>query len=301
MAWLTRQDLSVYSRKPKEPDINTLSYWVARLEPIIRAEDIGEIIVVLANRCGSEEEAVYAGTSCVLGIEEGEVKVYGILGRGQRELLVVDTTDPPQFKLVAERNAVIQEDTMQSRNAPTVLDPEQDIPYHSDIPGKGRNSLAVSIDAVLVDVNAVSPANFTASQAFFSPEPPQAEERLWKLRSSILGSESLGQSPSTSISSSVQSPVHILKDLTPPHAGRSRPSPEERLLERGSERRTEGLSDRQSGRPPGPAEKPLEVLQITPVNGWDVEHHDQPPDSASSMEVNTPWESSISNWRRRNY
>jgi len=105
MAWLTREDARSYSRKPKEPDMDTLSYWLARLEPIIRAETEGEIIVVMANRTGTEEEAVYAGTSAVLGIHAGEVKVYGILGRGEKELLVVDTKKRPQAKLVSMPNS----------------------------------------------------------------------------------------------------------------------------------------------------------------------------------------------------
>jgi hypothetical protein len=85
--------------------METLAYWLARLEPIIRAESVGEVIVVMANRCGTEEEAVYAGTSAVLGITEGEVKVYGILGRGEKELLVVDTSKRPQAKLISEPNS----------------------------------------------------------------------------------------------------------------------------------------------------------------------------------------------------
>lgn len=102
MAWLTREEARSYSRAPKQPDMDTLSYWLSRLEPLIRAEMDGEIIVVLANRCGTEDDAVYAGTSTVLGIDAGEVKVYGILGRGEKELLVVDTSQPPQAKLVSE-------------------------------------------------------------------------------------------------------------------------------------------------------------------------------------------------------
>lgn len=102
MAWLTREDARSYSRAPKEPDMDTLSYWLARLEPLIRAEGEDEIIVVLANRCGSEGEAVYAGSSAVLGIQAGEVKVYGILGRGEKELLMVDTSKRPQAKLISQ-------------------------------------------------------------------------------------------------------------------------------------------------------------------------------------------------------
>jgi protein N-terminal amidase len=83
--------------------MDTLSYWLARLEPLIRAETEDEIIVVLANRCGSEDEAVYAGSSAVLGIQAGEVKVYGILGRGEKELLMVDTSKRPQAKLISQQ------------------------------------------------------------------------------------------------------------------------------------------------------------------------------------------------------
>ncbi|OBT99222.1 Carbon-nitrogen hydrolase [Pseudogymnoascus verrucosus] len=102
MAWVTREDARSYSRTPKEPDMETLAYWVARLEPLIRCEDDGEIIIVLANRTGVEGDAVYAGTSAVLGIQSGEVKLYGVLGRGERELLVVDTSNRPQAKLVSD-------------------------------------------------------------------------------------------------------------------------------------------------------------------------------------------------------
>jgi protein N-terminal amidase len=102
MAWLTREDARSYSRSPKDPDMETLSYWLARLEPVIRAETEGEIIVVIANRSGTEEEAVYAGTSTVLGLQGGEVKVYGILGRGEKELLVVDTKRRPEAKLISQ-------------------------------------------------------------------------------------------------------------------------------------------------------------------------------------------------------
>ncbi len=100
MAWLTREDARHSSRLPKEPDMDTLTYWVKRLEPLIRAEGDDEIIVIFANRTGTEEEAVYAGTSAVIGIKSGEVSVYGLLGRGEKELLVVDTDAPPFAQLV---------------------------------------------------------------------------------------------------------------------------------------------------------------------------------------------------------
>lgn len=40
-----------------------------------------------------------------MGIHAGEVKVYGILGRGEKELLIVDTNKRPQAKLVSEPNS----------------------------------------------------------------------------------------------------------------------------------------------------------------------------------------------------
>ncbi|KAL1876884.1 hypothetical protein VTK73DRAFT_9037 [Phialemonium thermophilum] len=101
MAWLTLADATEFSQLPQDPDMETLTYWVQRLEPVIRAERSEEIIVVFANRCGTEGNAVYSGTSAVLGIKDGEVSVYGLLGRGTKELLVVDTDLTPFAKLVS--------------------------------------------------------------------------------------------------------------------------------------------------------------------------------------------------------
>ncbi|KAI1458499.1 carbon-nitrogen hydrolase [Annulohypoxylon moriforme] len=100
MAWLTTEDFGVYSSKSSEPDLDTLTYWLTRLEPLIRAETEEEIIVIFANRTGVEDNAVYAGTSAVIGIQDGEVNVYGVLSRGAKELLVVDTDTAPYAKLV---------------------------------------------------------------------------------------------------------------------------------------------------------------------------------------------------------
>ncbi|GJC93651.1 N-terminal amidase [Colletotrichum higginsianum] len=99
MAWMTREDGRMFSRMPNEPDLDTLTYWLTRLEPLIRAENGDEVIVIFCNRTGIEDDAVYAGTSAVVGIQDGEVKIYGLLGRGEKELLVVDTTNPPYAKL----------------------------------------------------------------------------------------------------------------------------------------------------------------------------------------------------------
>lgn len=56
--------------------------------------------MVFANRTGIEGNATYAGTSAVVGIQSGEVRIYGILGRGEKELLVVDIDSTPLAKLV---------------------------------------------------------------------------------------------------------------------------------------------------------------------------------------------------------
>lgn len=89
--------------------MDTLIYWVQRLEPIIRDESHEEIIVVFCNRTGMEDDVVYAGTSAVIGIKDGEVSVYGVLGRGEKNILVVDTDDKPFGKLVHRPETPVKE------------------------------------------------------------------------------------------------------------------------------------------------------------------------------------------------
>ncbi|KAK6206188.1 N-terminal amidase [Colletotrichum tabaci] len=125
MAWMTREDGRMFSRMPNEPDMDTLTYWVTRLEPLIRAEKKEEIIIVFCNRTGIEDDAVYAGTSAVIGIQDGEVKVYGLLGRGERELLVFDTENPPYGKLVyrpeSEKSPITSSELLQLGGFPSPL------------------------------------------------------------------------------------------------------------------------------------------------------------------------------------
>ncbi|AEO56128.1 hypothetical protein MYCTH_2090061 [Thermothelomyces thermophilus ATCC 42464] len=99
-AWLTNDERTGFLACPDAPDLYTLTYWAQRLEPVIRTGASEETVVVFANRSGVEDEATYAGTSTVLGIRDGQVSVYGILGRGVEELLVVDTDKPPLGRLV---------------------------------------------------------------------------------------------------------------------------------------------------------------------------------------------------------
>ncbi|KAL2126002.1 hypothetical protein VTI74DRAFT_1975 [Chaetomium olivicolor] len=98
-AWLTNDERTAFLSSPEEPDVATLSYWARRLEPILRTGSSEETIVVIGNRCGVEDDATYAGTSTVLGFKDGEISVYGILGRGVEQLLVVDTDKPPFAKM----------------------------------------------------------------------------------------------------------------------------------------------------------------------------------------------------------
>ncbi|KAK1760627.1 hypothetical protein QBC47DRAFT_10793 [Echria macrotheca] len=110
MAWLTLQNRTSFTPLSLEPDMETLTYWAQRLEPVIRAGHEEEIIVVFCNRCGIEDEVVYAGTSAVIGIKNGEVSVYGLLGRGVKELLIVNTDLPPFAKLVDRSDATETKD-----------------------------------------------------------------------------------------------------------------------------------------------------------------------------------------------
>lgn len=129
MAWLTNADPWEFSRSPGEPDLETLMYWIARLEPIIKIHSNQEVIVVFANRTGTEDEATYAGTSAVVGIKEGEVLVYGILGRGEKELLVVDTDEKPFARLVHRTaNGVPAADSGDSLSGEEATSPERNAP-----------------------------------------------------------------------------------------------------------------------------------------------------------------------------
>jgi protein N-terminal amidase len=160
MAWLTRENARSYSRCPKDPDMETLSYWLARMEPLIRAETEGEIICVFANRTGIEDEAVYAGTSAVLGIHAGEVKVYGILGRGEKELLVVDTNKRPQAKLVSEPNSTASDaKEIDSRDSKSATD-------WNDNPAVDGNYIMDRLDSIMtsgIELNPDERTNSTVS------------------------------------------------------------------------------------------------------------------------------------------
>jgi protein N-terminal amidase len=205
--------------------MDTLSYWLARMEPLIRAETEGEIICVFANRSGTEGEAVYAGTSAVLGIHAGEVKVYGILGRGEKELLVVDTNKRPQAKLISEPNSTasdhrdIPKDTpndipngiihgakgarksTNDSSAESRADASIDARTDSTVSNRSDLSLNTNVTACTIPdfsdacfpksmedvITPLSPVDANSPSAFFSPRSrrPEGETLLDNLKSSI--------------------------------------------------------------------------------------------------------------------
>ena len=116
MAWLTRllpQELEI---EPDKPDMETVAYWTERFFPFIESAPREEIIVVFANRCGTEgnvrdsthvengevveegDRVCYAGSSCVMRFQDGGIRMFdkgdgvAILGKSEEGLLVVDTS-----------------------------------------------------------------------------------------------------------------------------------------------------------------------------------------------------------------
>jgi hypothetical protein len=231
MAWLTREDSRSYSRSPKDPDMETLSYWLGRLEPVIRAETQGEIIFVFANRTGIEDDAVYAGTSAILGIHDGEVKVYGILGRGEKELLIVDTNKRPQAKLVSEPNSAASQPNRSS---------ETSGPSHHSIDSMMSDASGQTVDSentayttpdldpieliqkIEEAMTPVSPVDANSPSAFYAPQARYPEPDTFKgtLKSSI-GQPQI--SPAKSVSPAVDRPVSP-KSRNASRNGRHEPS-----------------------------------------------------------------------------
>lgn len=106
MAWLTRLDTSELLAHAGEPDLDTLSYWVGRLKPLVEAEK--EVIAVFGNRCGQEagknplgvEEGVrYAGSSWIGKVGNGVAKIWEIMGRAEEGVMVADTEKEPKWVL----------------------------------------------------------------------------------------------------------------------------------------------------------------------------------------------------------
>ncbi|KAM3504216.1 hypothetical protein MY10362_003708 [Beauveria mimosiformis] len=123
MAWCTNDDQEEFLLKPNEPDMDTLLYWITRLQPIVSIDSNQETIIVFGNRCGAEGDTTYVGTSTVIGIKSGEISLYGILGRDEESLLVVDTNAIPYAKISLQSSEPVQaqdqyEDTLASQTYP---------------------------------------------------------------------------------------------------------------------------------------------------------------------------------------
>ena len=105
MSWCTDTPDSLPTNA-SSPDVESLSYWITRLKPLVDAEK--ETVVVMGNRCGMEpgeegKEAVrYVGTSWISAVGKGEVKIWGILGCKEQKVLVVDTNEEPKFRLASK-------------------------------------------------------------------------------------------------------------------------------------------------------------------------------------------------------
>ncbi|KAL9111398.1 MAG: hypothetical protein Q9187_007929 [Circinaria calcarea] len=96
-AWTTTLPDENLSSLAKQPDLSTLSYWLSRLKPLIDADDGVERIAVIGNRTGREGEVGYAGTSVVVGVGGRRTWIWGILGRGEEGMLVVDTEEEARW------------------------------------------------------------------------------------------------------------------------------------------------------------------------------------------------------------
>ncbi|KAK3637131.1 hypothetical protein LTR56_013863 [Elasticomyces elasticus] len=129
MAWLTRLNEQDLVLEPERPDMETVAYWLERFQPLLRSNADEEVVVVFANRCGTEgnrislgtgnvqvengqveveegDRVCYAGSTCVMRFQGGQVRMFekpghevAILGKGEEGVLVVDTEQPARFLL----------------------------------------------------------------------------------------------------------------------------------------------------------------------------------------------------------
>ena len=99
MAWLTRLLPAELEIEPEKPDMETVAYWLERFFPLVEAMTQEEVIVVFANRCGTEgsmtggvrvengdgnwgeelemgDRVCYAGSSCVMRFQSGNVRMF---------------------------------------------------------------------------------------------------------------------------------------------------------------------------------------------------------------------------------
>jgi protein N-terminal amidase len=91
MAWITRLEPAELSKTPSDPDVETQTYWLERMRPILTSEPRQPVVLVFANRCGQEGGVCYAGSSMIVRVGPGkEIAIYDRLGRAEEKVLVVD-------------------------------------------------------------------------------------------------------------------------------------------------------------------------------------------------------------------
>ncbi len=96
MAWSEAEspDPSISISIPESsPNLRMLKYWVERLKPIIDSNREDDVVIAICNRCGREGSVVYAGSSMVMNIKNGHVKIYDALTHNEEGFLVVDTAN----------------------------------------------------------------------------------------------------------------------------------------------------------------------------------------------------------------
>ena len=90
MAWLTRLSEEELMDNPKQPDMDTVTYWIERFSPFLRSRSESPTTVICANRCGHEGPVWYAGSSIIFSIQDGKVRVRGAVGRYEEKCFIVE-------------------------------------------------------------------------------------------------------------------------------------------------------------------------------------------------------------------
>jgi protein N-terminal amidase len=93
-AWITRLSPEELDASPDEPDVETQTYWLERMRPILTSKPTEPIVIVFANRCGQEGGVCYAGSSMVVRVGvSGGVSIHERLGKKEERCLIVDLNE----------------------------------------------------------------------------------------------------------------------------------------------------------------------------------------------------------------
>ncbi|EJD50406.1 carbon-nitrogen hydrolase [Auricularia subglabra TFB-10046 SS5] len=74
-----------------DADTHNLRYWVARLDPLWNPSK-GDRVVIISNRCGTEEDVLFAGSSLVLHYSASKNRVSLVQSLGRRDEAVLQCT-----------------------------------------------------------------------------------------------------------------------------------------------------------------------------------------------------------------